>query len=60
MFIANSVLLERAFLNINYIYNKLQNLLNVKHANKLQFIHMNSRHTSKLKTDEKLNNELLD
>jgi hypothetical protein len=60
MSIANSVPLERAFSNINYIHNKLRNSLNVKRANKLQFIHMNSGHTSKQKTDEELDNDLLD
>jgi hypothetical protein len=42
--IANSVTLERAFSNINYIYNKLQNQLNTDCANKLQFIHINGDH----------------
>jgi hypothetical protein len=60
MSIANSVLSERAFSNMNYIHNKLRNLLDVERANKLQFIHMNSGHTSKPKTDEELDNDLLD
>jgi hypothetical protein len=45
---------------MNYIYNKLRNLLNVKYTNKLQFIHMNSRHTLKSKIDKELDNKLLD
>jgi len=45
--IANSVPLERAFLNMNYIHNKLRNQLDVERANKLQFIHMNADYLSK-------------
>jgi hypothetical protein len=42
--ITNSVLSKRSFSNINYIYSKLRNKLDVKHADMLQFIHMNSDH----------------
>jgi hypothetical protein len=58
--IANSVLLERAFLNMNYIHNKLRNLLDIKCANKLQFMHMNSGHTLKSKIVEEPDNGLLE
>jgi len=43
--IANSVLLERAFSNMNYIHSKTRNSLDVERANKLQFVHMNAKHS---------------
>jgi len=42
--IANSVLLEHAFSNINYIYSKTRNSLDVERANKLQFVYINAKH----------------
>lgn len=41
---ANSVPSERAFSNMNFIHSKARNRLSTAKADKLQFIHMNSRH----------------
>ena len=47
--IANSVPSERSFSSMNYIYSKTRNRLDLVHADKLQFLHMNIRALAKQK-----------
>ena len=58
--IANSVPSERAFSNMSYIHSKIRNSLSVDRANKLQFIHMNSRVLSKRYDPELAEQKLLE
>ena len=57
--IANSAPLERAFLTMNYIHLKTRNSLSIEHANKLQYIYMNSWTLSKQKHYKPSEYELL-
>jgi hypothetical protein len=57
--IGNSVPSERAFSTMNYIHSKIRNRLSTDHANKLQYIYINSRVLSKQSYHEPTENDLL-
>jgi hypothetical protein len=58
--IGNSVPSERAFSTMNYTHSKIRNRLTPERANKLQYIHMNSRVLAKQKSLQPTTEELLE
>jgi hypothetical protein len=57
--IGNSILSEQAFSTMNYIYSKIRNRLSTDHANKLQYIYINSQVLSKQSYYKPTENNLL-